>query len=85
MANARNEYVKRRWAALIEEFGGCCHICGWRFFLEFAHRQPTRCRGESRGKSRRLTDILRHRAKYMLLCMDCHDRWDGRKYRLRIR
>lgn len=78
MASRYNEYVKRRWQALIEEFGGCCTFCAQRWDLEFAHTRPTKCVGKSRGKSRRLMDILRHSDKYILLCKGCHAEFDGR-------
>lgn len=87
MGRRQNEYVKRRWAQLIEEYGGKCTNaeCGTMFDLEFAHIQPTECRGEGRGKSRRLFDILRHPHAYRLLCAACHDVLDGRPIRKRQR
>ena len=45
--------------------------------LEFAHLEPTGLNGRSRGKSRRLFNILKHPDKYVLLCVDCHDDLDG--------
>lgn len=83
MANKQNEWVKRRWNRLIDEYGGRCENCGTLFDLEFAHIRPTDCRGEGRGKYRRLRDILQNRLAYRLLCMDCHDEFDGRKRRKR--
>jgi len=83
MANRMNQYVKRRWNELIDEFGGRCELCGSIFDLEFAHVEPTNCVGAGRGKSRRLFDILKNRVSYRLLCMDCHDRHDGRALRRR--
>lgn len=83
MANRSNEYVKRRWQQLIEEFGGRCETCGSLFDLEFSHVVKTACHGKGRGKSRRLFDILRNQHAYQLLCMDCHDIFDGRTSRRR--
>lgn len=83
MASRMNEYVKRRWSELVDEFGGRCCLCGSIFDLEFSHLQPTDCVGKGRGKSRRLFDILKNRNCYQLLCMDCHDRNDGRSLRRR--
>lgn len=83
MANRKNEYVKRRWALLIEEYGGQCANCPETLDLEFAHVKPTECQGEGRGKSRRLRDILKYPRRYHLLCMNCHDDFDGRKRRRR--
>jgi 5-methylcytosine-specific restriction endonuclease McrA len=83
MAARNNEYVKRRWQSLIEERGGKCQECGSSGDLEFAHLQPTKCKGMGRGKSRRLADILKHPGKYRLLCMPCHDALDGRARRKR--
>lgn len=83
MANRKNEYVKRRWAELIEEFGGACAHCADTLDLEFAHTKPTECRGRGRGKERRLLDVLKHRHCYILLCMSCHDVFDGRPVRRR--
>lgn len=77
MAAPQNEWVKRRWAELIEEYGGCCEDCQKTYDLEFAHTKPTGLRGKGRGKSRRLYDILRNRDCYRLLCFDCHDILDG--------
>lgn len=82
MANRNNEWVKRRWQQLIEEFGAKCAKCPQTWDLEFAHLEPTGLKGEGRGKSRRLADILKHREKYRLLCIHCHDEFDGlRRYR----
>lgn len=83
MGAVNNAWVKARWARLIEEYGGQCDTCGALFDLEFAHTKPTRCRGKGRGKSRRLHDILQHRAHYRLMCMSCHDDFDGRSPRKR--
>lgn len=83
MGTRMNEYVKRRWIKLVNEFGGRCGLCGSIFDLEFAHMQPTECLGKGRGKSRRLFDILKNKTSYQLLCMDCHDRQDGRNLRRR--
>lgn len=78
MAAPFNEYVKRRWQQLIEEFGAACMHCGLQWDLQFAHKEPTHCVGRSRGKSRRLKDVLNNRDKYLLLCIDCHADFDGR-------
>jgi hypothetical protein len=83
MSGAKNEWVKRRWALLIERYGGRCSSCGAAYDLEFAHLQPTQCRGEGRGKYRRLRDILQNAGLYRLLCMNCHDEMDGRTRRKR--
>lgn len=77
MACRQNEWVKRRWAQLIEEYGGECQDCGKRYDLEFAHLGETGLKGKGRGKSRRLADILKNRDLYRLLCMECHDILDG--------
>ena len=77
MATRHNEWVKRRWARLIEEYGGACQDCGKTFDLEFAHLGETGLKGRSRGKSRRLFDILHNRDLYLLLCFVCHDILDG--------
>jgi len=77
VANRANEYVKRRWMELIEEYGGECQDCGKRYDLEFAHLGETGLKGKGRGKNRRLFNILHNRDLYRLLCMDCHDILDG--------
>ncbi len=77
MAARQNEWVKRRWVELIEEYGGCCQACQKAYDLEFAHTVPTGIHGKGRGKSRRLRDILKNRDCYRLLCFDCHDILDG--------
>lgn len=83
MANPKNEWVKRRWQSLIEGRGGCCLHCLGVHDLEFAHTEPTLCKGKGRGKYRRLRNILRYPDKYVLLCMGCHDVFDGRSVRRR--
>ena len=83
MANQQNEWVKRRWALLIEAYGGKCEACPETCDLEFAHIKPTKCKGMGRGKYRRLRDILAHPKSYRLLCMTCHDLMDGRTVRKR--
>lgn len=83
MASPQNEWVKRRWQALIAERGGSCSYCGEFHDLEFAHTEPTACVGKGRGKYRRLRDILRYPDKYVLLCTGCHDVFDGRSVRRR--
>jgi len=77
VAARQNEWVKRRWSMLIEEYGGVCQDCGKAFDLEFAHTTPTGLCGKGRGKARRLFDVLRNRDCYRLLCFDCHDILDG--------
>ena len=80
MAARQNEYVKRRWQQLIDDSGGACAQCQATQNtkpLEFAHLEPTGLNGRSRGKSRRLFNILKHPDKYVLLCVDCHDDLDG--------
>lgn len=80
MATRQNEYVKRRWQQLIDDSGGACAQCHATQDtkpLEFAHLEPTGLNGRSRGKSRRLFNILKHPDKYVLLCVDCHDDLDG--------
>ena len=83
MATRFNERVKVRWLQLILHFGGKCEVCEVNYDLEFAHVKPTDCRGKGRGKYRRLRDILRHPSHYRLLCMNCHDDFDGRTRRKR--
>lgn len=77
VAARQNEYVKRRWALLIEEYGGRCQDCAKAYDLEFAHLGPTGLCGRGRGKSRRLFDILQNRDLYRLVCFECHDIRDG--------
>jgi len=77
VASRQNEYVKRRWSELIDEFGGACQDCGKTYDLEFAHTCPTGLKGKSRGKSRRLFDVMNNRDCYRLLCVECHDSFDG--------
>jgi hypothetical protein len=79
MARKQNEWVKRRWQRLIEEFGGACDACGATWTLEFAHVKPTGLNGRGRGKYRRLRDILRNRDAYRLLCRECHLIMDQRE------
>ena len=83
MANKNNRYVNRRWNRLIAERGGKCQACEETLDLEFAHVKPTKCVGKGRGKSRRMLDVMKHPKRYILLCMGCHDSFDGRPRRKR--
>lgn len=83
MAAYQNEWVKRVWQATIEAFGSACLHCGKSLNLEFAHTEPTGLCGRGRGKYRRLRDVRRNPDKYILLCMTCHDLFDGRTVRHR--
>lgn len=83
MAHRVNEWVKWSWAALVAEYGSVCLHCESRLDLEFAHTEPTGLCGNGRGKYRRLRDVRRNPTKYILLCMTCHDLFDGRTVRRR--
>jgi len=78
----------RRRARLVDAFGGYCGAgaapgagCGidGGTQLQFAHRIPTALKGMSRGSNERLTDVERHPESYMLLCPECHRRYDKRE------
>jgi 5-methylcytosine-specific restriction endonuclease McrA len=67
---------------LIAQLGGCCAVCTATEDLEFTHVVKTKCHG-GRGSTRHIQDVLRHPNCYILVCMDCHDRLDGRARRKR--
>ena len=77
MANRANEWIKRRWKQLVEDSGGKCAQCPSTEHLEFAHLEPTGLSGAGRGRKERLYNILKHPEKYVLLCIHCHDEFDG--------
>lgn len=71
MANANNEYLRRRKVAIFETFGGCCGYCGRELSLNYDdesrlatldHHVP-RCHG-----GRGLVSNL------WLACLDCNRR-----------
>lgn len=75
-------------ASLREAWGNACVWCGvphipsagssWS--LEFAHLpgKPTGLNGSGRGMPQRYHDIKANPESYVLLCVDCHTKLDGR-------
>ena len=83
MADRSMQWRWRMRQTLIEKFGGRCAHCGLDQDLEFAHTEPTGLKGPSRGSFYRVRDIMLHPQCYLLLCMTCHDLFDGRRPRRR--
>ena len=61
---------------LRKEFGNRCEFCGYTSGLEFAHIVPTGLMGMGRGKKKRYYNIVNNKTDYLLLCKDCHRRFD---------
>ena len=61
---------------LRKEFGNRCEFCGYTSELEFAHILPTGLMGMGRGKKKRYYNIVNHKPDYLLLCKDCHRKFD---------
>ena len=57
-------------------FGGCCFFCYSEDHLEFAHIFPTKINGKGRGSFTRLQDVKKNQLSYLLLCHDCHNKFD---------
>lgn len=82
----RSEAVSRRRRRLkeilVEEAGGCCHVCGYDRYigaLQFHHRDSAEKRfgvGE-RGLTRSLAEVRAEVAKCDLLCANCHAEVEG--------
>lgn len=70
----RRRHVK---SILVEEAGGCCHLCGYARSAEalhFHHRDPATKSFTigSRGLTRSLEALRAEAAKCVLLCANCH-------------
>ena len=64
-------------AELRELYGNRCFYCGSKMYLQFAHLQPTKLKGMSRGSRKRYYDIKNNPGKYELLCKECHKSLDS--------
>lgn len=73
------KYISTKIKLVRAWFGGKCFHCGVIYDLEFAHVLPTGIKSKGRGQARRLYDILKHPASYMLLCDTCHKAYDGKE------
>jgi hypothetical protein len=73
-------WLKRKFEELRQQFGGKCQCdnpeCSKTGNLEFAHVEPTKLKGWSRGKKVRYYDILNHPDCYVLLTKECHRKFD---------
>ena len=78
MPNHSNVWIVEAFRKLREAYGGKCAICGSMERLEFAHVQPTKLSGRSRGRKERYYDVSNNPECYMLLCHDCHRDYDNR-------
>ena len=72
------KYLRMLRRKLIKEFGGCCNKCTSTTKLEFAHIEHTGLYGMSRGKSKRLYDVIHNKHAYVLLCHTCHEDYDNK-------
>jgi len=77
IAKVWGEYMGRKFKLLRLSFGNCCQHCGTKENLEFAHKEPTGLDGKGRGSYARFKDICRNKDKYLLLCKDCHLKYDN--------
>lgn len=71
-------WIKELRRRLLLYRGGRCQGvgCSCEKNLEFAHLKPTSVVGRGRGRSDRYLDIKRNPDAYILLCRDCHRRFD---------
>ena len=72
----RSTKIGMKFQELKKEFGNRCEFCGSENDLQFAHIVPTKLRGMGRGKKNRYYDIRNHKTDYLLLCKDCHYKFD---------
>ena len=71
-------YHNKRWE-LIQEFGAECKNCGEPDItkLQFAHKIGFRIpQGCSRGKNKRIREVLNNKDHFDLLCSKCHRKYD---------
>lgn len=70
-----------RWRAIRAVLGPRkklrCQQCRAIESLQFAHVFPTALRGPGRGQYRRWLDVIRNPECYLILCRDCHVRFDN--------
>lgn len=59
----------------------CCTDTG----LEFAHLEPTKCKGKGRGQNERLKDVEDHPTHYTLLCRHHHREFDSGRLVLNLK
>ena len=69
-------YFTERRRKLVNDFGGICAHCTSKSELEFAHVIPTKLSGKGRGMPQRIYDVLKHPLNYLLLCSNCHYKFD---------
>lgn len=74
-----SQWLRNKRQELIQEFGGCCNNCGSKSRLEFAHIKATQLNGMSRGRWKRVYDIIKNKDSYTLLCHNCHEQFDSKK------
>ncbi len=79
-------YYANRIIDLRVQFGVHCWFCGKECDphgedgkFQFAHRHgfKTKLTGYGRGESNRVHDISNHPISYMLLCDNCHKKYDN--------
>ena len=68
--------LENRFQELKDEFGNRCEFCGSGKDLQFAHIVPTGLMGQGRGKKKRYFNIRNHKNDYLLLCKNCHGKFD---------
>lgn len=71
---------RARRLSMVKQFGGNCWACGRklsRTTAHFAHRKPTGLDGGNRGSWHRLHDVMVNPTFYALLCLYCHEDYDG--------
>lgn len=81
-----NTWYKKKMERLRATRGNRCQHCRLALAfddrgqpnLQWAHIQPTGLQGKSRGQNHRIRDIIRNPGHYLLLCVECHRRYDNR-------
>lgn len=75
--NRQNEYAERLKKAMLFLRGNECIFCCSTSNLEFAHKKPGQNGiGEGRGKIARYLKIRNRPTDFILLCHNCHQKYD---------
>jgi len=75
-----NQKAREGLRKLREERGGKCQFCKSTKKLQFAHihgKETSISGHNSRGRKERYYDIKKHPDCYVLLCEDCHVKYDS--------
>lgn len=71
-----NNWIREARRKLKKEYGNKCKFCEATTQLEFAHKEPTQLYSIGRGRKERYYDVLYNPQSYILLCKECHKKYD---------